>query len=195
MELRIYTVEVWEWISNFISHLMMDVITYQNWHWRWIMSVKGMPYIRLFDSKRSSIYQNIWQPPTLGLQYWRHLTILSWWDVWWQPADYPNAGISSLLYSVAVNTGNNDNGIMTPEPGATVFIDQIHGKGERGRILIASVCVACWFSCIQRNLALSIPLFFSLSMHISLFFVSVSVHLSIHPSIRPSIHTSIHTSL
>ena len=22
------TVEVWEWISNFISHLMMDVITY-----------------------------------------------------------------------------------------------------------------------------------------------------------------------
>ena len=23
-----YTVEVWEWISNFISHIIMDVITY-----------------------------------------------------------------------------------------------------------------------------------------------------------------------
>ena len=26
-----YTVEVWEWISNFITHFMMDVITYQYW--------------------------------------------------------------------------------------------------------------------------------------------------------------------
>ena len=25
------TVEVWEWMNNFIPHFMMDVITYQDW--------------------------------------------------------------------------------------------------------------------------------------------------------------------
>ena len=25
------TVEVWEWISNFTPHIMMDVITYPRW--------------------------------------------------------------------------------------------------------------------------------------------------------------------
>ena len=27
------TVEVWEWISNFNPHLIMDVITYPRWNW------------------------------------------------------------------------------------------------------------------------------------------------------------------
>ena len=25
------TIEVWEWISNFIHHIIKDVITYQGW--------------------------------------------------------------------------------------------------------------------------------------------------------------------
>ena len=37
------TVEVWEWISNFIPYFMMDVITYPCWDLSKTMSVKGAP--------------------------------------------------------------------------------------------------------------------------------------------------------
>ena len=37
------TVEVWEWISNFIPYFMMDVITYPCWDLSKTMSVKGTP--------------------------------------------------------------------------------------------------------------------------------------------------------
>ena len=35
------TVEVWEWTSNFIPHLIMDFITYPCWDLRQSMLVKG----------------------------------------------------------------------------------------------------------------------------------------------------------
>ena len=37
------TVEVWEWISNFIQHFIMDLITYPCWDLSYFMSVKGVP--------------------------------------------------------------------------------------------------------------------------------------------------------
>ena len=37
------TVEFWEWRSNFISHFIMDVITYACWDYSQSMSVKGVP--------------------------------------------------------------------------------------------------------------------------------------------------------
>ena len=37
------TVEVWEWISNFIPHLKVDVITYPCWDYTYSMLVKGVP--------------------------------------------------------------------------------------------------------------------------------------------------------
>ena len=37
------TVEVCKWISNFIPHFIMDVITCPCWDWSWPMLVKGPP--------------------------------------------------------------------------------------------------------------------------------------------------------
>ena len=37
------TVEVWEWISNFIPHLTMHVITFPCWDLSYTMLVKGAP--------------------------------------------------------------------------------------------------------------------------------------------------------
>ena len=37
------TVEVWEWISNFITHFAGHVITYPYWDWNEFMLVKGAP--------------------------------------------------------------------------------------------------------------------------------------------------------
>ena len=37
-------VEVLEWISNFIPHFMMDVITYPCWEWRQPLLIKGSRY-------------------------------------------------------------------------------------------------------------------------------------------------------
>ena len=37
------TVEVWEWISNFILYIIIDVITYLCWDWSQNMLVKGPP--------------------------------------------------------------------------------------------------------------------------------------------------------
>ena len=34
---NVVTVEVWEWISNFIAHFMMDVITHPCWDWSLFM--------------------------------------------------------------------------------------------------------------------------------------------------------------
>ena len=33
--------EVWEWIGNFISHFIMDIIAFPGWGWIWSMSEKG----------------------------------------------------------------------------------------------------------------------------------------------------------
>ena len=37
------TVEVWKWISKFIQHYMMDVITYPCWDQSYTMLIKGVP--------------------------------------------------------------------------------------------------------------------------------------------------------
>ena len=37
------TLEVWEWVSNFIPHIIMDVITYPCWDYT--MLVKGVPHV------------------------------------------------------------------------------------------------------------------------------------------------------
>ena len=37
------TIEVWEWISNFIPHFTMDVITYPCWDQTKTMLIKGTP--------------------------------------------------------------------------------------------------------------------------------------------------------
>ena len=37
------TVKVWEWISDFILHFMMDVINYSCCDWRYSVLVKGGP--------------------------------------------------------------------------------------------------------------------------------------------------------
>ena len=37
------TIEASEWISNFIPHIIMDVITYPWWDWRSTMLVKVAP--------------------------------------------------------------------------------------------------------------------------------------------------------
>ena len=37
------SIEVWEWISNFIPHFIMNVITYQCWDYSYTMFVKGGP--------------------------------------------------------------------------------------------------------------------------------------------------------
>ena len=42
------TVEVWEWISNFIPHFTRHVITYPYWEWSQSMLVKGAPCIKLY---------------------------------------------------------------------------------------------------------------------------------------------------
>ena len=39
------TVEVWEWLSNFMPHFIKDVITYPCSDLRWSMLVKGAPGI------------------------------------------------------------------------------------------------------------------------------------------------------
>ena len=39
------TVEVWEWIRNFIPHFTEHVITYPCWDWIWTISVKGAPLV------------------------------------------------------------------------------------------------------------------------------------------------------
>ena len=37
----ICTVEVWQWLSDFIPHILMGVITYLFWDKSWCMLVKG----------------------------------------------------------------------------------------------------------------------------------------------------------
>ena len=37
------TVEVWEWLSNFIHNFKMDVITYPCWDWSYCLIIKGAP--------------------------------------------------------------------------------------------------------------------------------------------------------
>ena len=37
------TLEVWEWVSNFIPHFIMGLITYPCWDLSWSMLVKGAP--------------------------------------------------------------------------------------------------------------------------------------------------------
>ena len=41
------TIEVWEWLSYFILHFMIDVITYPIWGWNQSFLVKGAPEVRL----------------------------------------------------------------------------------------------------------------------------------------------------
>ena len=48
------TVEVLEWISNFISHFIMAVITYPCLHQSWFMLVNGVP--ELLHTKKTAIY-------------------------------------------------------------------------------------------------------------------------------------------
>ena len=57
------TVEVWKWISNFISHFIIDVITYPCWDWsecvlvKWVMDLtKSQKLIQL--SKLLMLYLN-----------------------------------------------------------------------------------------------------------------------------------------
>ena len=39
------TVDVWEWISNFISRILIDVITYPSGDKSWSMLIKGHPEV------------------------------------------------------------------------------------------------------------------------------------------------------
>ena len=71
------SIEVWEWISNFIPHFIMSVITYQCWDYSYTMFVKGTPEIQLSLKSQDflvTIYQGmlLWWP-FLGLFNWNPL--------------------------------------------------------------------------------------------------------------------------
>ena len=68
------SIEVWEWISNFIPHFIMSVITYQCWDYSYTMFVKGTPEIQLSLKSQNflvTIYQGMLMPHG---HFWGYLT-------------------------------------------------------------------------------------------------------------------------
>ena len=54
--------EVYKWISNFIPHFIMDVITFPYWDWNQTMLVKGAPVSRyhLYCQFLDMIFTTLW---------------------------------------------------------------------------------------------------------------------------------------
>ena len=67
------TVEVWEWISNFISHFIMDVITYRCWDDSLSKLVKGTRPKWVNEIKGSLAEGCSWLTYTAG-----HHSIVTW---------------------------------------------------------------------------------------------------------------------
>ena len=55
--------EVYKWISNFIPHFIMDVITFPYWDWSQTMLVKGAPVSRyhLYCQFLDMIFTTLWE--------------------------------------------------------------------------------------------------------------------------------------